>query len=288
MKIHIILLFNGIGNQLSQYALYKQIRSENKFTFLINNCSIIPGYTKGLDILEIEPTVEKDLMNKLLSKVIIFYLKVLGQNKFLLLKKMSYFLSNILSIKIINETNYPSKKRFINIYADGWLNKVIKNPCNIYNDSFISYLNEHGLMDSKYLDENICAIHFRGGDYIDGGINSEIYGNISDFNYYDRAISKMKNRKRVKKFVIFTNDKKAAEPIFKKLNLDFIFSDELGSKSFLEDLCFMSIFKRLIISNSSFSFWSAATFTKDKYVICPNRYRNKDDIDIYLSQWDKI
>ena len=53
MKLHIVFLFNGIGNQLSQYALYKQLKNDSYKAYLIDNCKVIPNYTEGLDILKL-------------------------------------------------------------------------------------------------------------------------------------------------------------------------------------------------------------------------------------------
>ena len=288
MKVHIVFLFNGIGNQLSQYALYKQLINDNQKVFLIDNCKVIPNYTEGLDILKLSPQIKNELLHKWVSVLVIFYVKLNGQKKYKLLDKFTNLLSNIFSISMVNETNFHDKKSLINIYMDGWLNKVIRNPCDIYNSTFKAFINKNCKLDKRFLNEDICAIHFRGGDYIDGGINTKIYGGISDADYYSRAITKIKNKKEISKFVIYTNDKKHADKLFKSLDIEFIHSSDIGPKSFLEDLCSMSYFKNIIISNSSFSYWSAATFNEDKLVICPKKYRNYDDIDVYLSHWNAI
>ena len=288
MKLHIVFLFNGIGNQLSQYALYKQLKNDSYKAYLIDNCKVIPNYTEGLDILKLSPQIKNELMHKWLAGLVIFYVKLNGQKKYKLLSGFIKLFSYIFSLSIINENSIYHKKSFINIYVDGWLNKVIKNPCDIYNSAFKNFINQNCKLDKRFIKEDVCAIHFRGGDYIDGGINSKIYGDISNVDYYSRAIKKIKSKKGISKFIIFTNDKTHADVLFKSLNIDFIYSSDIGSKSFLEDLCSMSYFKNIIISNSSFSFWSAATFNDDKIVICPKKYRNFDDIDIYLDHWDAI
>jgi len=284
MTIHIIFLFNGIGNQLSQYALYKNLFRDNEKVYLVDNCIVIPGYTEGLDLLKLSPTLKNKLINYWLARMVILYVKTLGQNRCKLVKRIAKLTSTFFSIKIINEKNYNQEKAFINIYIDGWLNKLISNPLGIYDSMFTPYL-ENSAIDTSYSKDGVCAIHFRGGDYLDGGVDSKIYGGVADLDYYRRAIEKMRQERRIHRFIIFTNDKPRAQAIFETLDINFVYSCELGCRNFLDDIVGMAMFKNIIISNSSYSYWSAATFPEKKFVVCPTKYRNIDDIDVYLDQW---
>lgn len=287
MTVHIVFLFNGIGNQLSQYALYKNLLRDHKRVYLVDNCSVIPEYTEGLDLLKLLPSLKSELVSYWLAKVIILFVNILGQNRSKIIKRVAHLASRIFSIKIINEKNYWQEKSLINIYIDGWLNKVVSNPLGIYDPVFASYLAE-SIINTNQSQNEICAIHFRGGDYLDGGVSSKIYGGIADFNYYRRAIQKMQQEKSINQFVIFTNDRQRAQIIFENLDIKFIYSSDLGCINFLDDLVGMSTFKNIIISNSSYSYWSAATFASEKFVICPPKYRHSNDIDIYPEDWIKV
>ncbi len=101
MSIHIIFLFNGIGNQLSQYALYKNLFRDNEKVYLVDNCIVIPGYTEGLDLLKLSPPLKNNLINYWLARMIILYVKILGQNRYKLVKRIAKLTSTFFSIKII-------------------------------------------------------------------------------------------------------------------------------------------------------------------------------------------
>jgi hypothetical protein len=288
MKIHIIFLFNGIGNQLSQYALYQQLNKKNSNVFLLNNCVEIPGYTAGLDIKKLWPEISEQLLNGVYTKILLLFLKLIGQNKVRVIKKLAELISLIFSIKIVSEENFYEEKGFLNLYVDGWLNKVVSDPAGNYDRIFENFVEEKCEINKTLIDDHSCAIHFRGGDYIDGSKNSQIYGGVADFEFYSRATKKISELKNIAVYVIFTNDISAANAIFQRLDINFILSSEIGAKGFLDDLCSMSYFRNLIMSNSSFSYWSAATFPVGKTVVCPSKYRNVDDIDIYLDNWIQV
>jgi len=288
MNIHIVFLFNGIGNQLSQYALYKQLKEKSNNVYLLNNCVDIPGCSGGLDIKKLSPKIVDSLLNPLCAKILVFFIKAMGQNRIFFLKHLANYLARLLSIRVVNEKNFFEKKGSLNLYIDGWLNKVVEDPSDIYNDVFAEFFAKHCMINRKHIHDESCAIHFRGGDYIDGGKDSQIYGGIADIGYYRRAIQKLSESKKISLYVIFTNDVQAATIIFEELGINFVFSSEIGSKTFLEDLCSMSYFPNLIMSNSSFSYWSAATFSLEKVVLCPTKYRHYDDIDIYLENWTQV
>jgi hypothetical protein len=288
MKIHIVFLFNGIGNQLSQYALYQQLDKENANVFLLNNCVEIPGYTAGLDIMKLCPNINQKLLNGLYTKILLLFLKLISQHKIKFIRKGAEFISHIFSIKIVNEKNFSEKRGFLNLYVDGWLNKVVSAPAGSYDRIFKDFVEGKCEINNALINDHSCAVHFRGGDYIDGSKNSQIYGGVADFEYYSRATKKISELRDIALFVIFTNDIPAARAIFERLDVDFILSSEIGSKGFLDDLCSMAYFRSLIMSNSSFSYWSAATFPVGKTVVCPSKYRNIDDIDVYLESWIQV
>ena len=89
------------------------------------------------------------------------------------------------------------------------------------------------------------AIHVRRGDYV----GSNFHSNLSETDYYDRAIAMFPNEK----FVVFSDDpgwcrkKWGDDERFKILDM----GDEI------EDFNLQSSCQNQIISNSSYSFWAA-------------------------------
>ena len=118
MNIHIVFLFNGIGNQLSQYALYKQLKAKSNNVYLLNNCVEIPGYADGLDIKKLAPEIVDHLLNPLCAKILVFFIKAMGQNRIFFLKILTNYLAQLLSIRVVSETTFFGEKGFLNLYID--------------------------------------------------------------------------------------------------------------------------------------------------------------------------
>jgi hypothetical protein len=121
-----------------------------------------------------------------------------------------------------------------------------------------------------------CVIHIRRGDYIN-------LGHFLGKKYYENSINEMKND-GVKKFFIVSDDIewckenfKSSEFYFSKNNID------------IEDLFFMSLFKNIIIANSSFSWWGAY-LGENKKTICPDvPFKDWSNFeDYYPKTWKKI
>ena len=75
---------------------------------------------------------------------------------------------------------------------------------------------------------NAVFIHLRGSDYIDDAANRKLYGNICTPNYYNKAVSMMKSRLDEPVFYVFTNDRKYAQSILGKNEVNYI-SDYIGT-----------------------------------------------------------
>lgn len=137
---------------------------------------------------------------------------------------------------------------------------------------------------------NAVFIHLRGGDYIDDAINRNLYGNICTPNYYNKAVSMMKSRLDEPIFYVFTNDRKYAQSILGKNEVNHI-SDYIGTayEDWI-DMMLMSKCKHAIIANSTFSWWGAWLMeNKKKVVIAPKKWMNNwRDTDICEPDWIRL
>lgn len=137
------------------------------------------------------------------------------------------------------------------------------------------------------LNENTCSIHVRRGDYL----NLPDYHPTQDISYYIKAIE-MLDKNTV--FFIMSDDIDWCYENFNSKNFDrkrrFIFLDNY--KSF-EDFYLARNCTNNIISNSTFSWWSAwLNKNPSKKIICPNKnkwfgsnYKDKDAKDIACPEW---
>lgn len=138
------------------------------------------------------------------------------------------------------------------------------------------------LKDSRWnhLYGNICSIHVRRGDYI--SVSSAVH-NICDFDYYRRAIEYVKSKAKIDTWVVFSDDIEWCKKRFISPSNSYMFienglsGDKIHreNKTDVEELFLMSFCSHNIISNSSFSWWSAyLNDNPNKIVVAPKRWFN--------------
>lgn len=255
--MHIIKVQGGIGNQLFQWALYK-----------------------SLELSGIES-----------------YLDVSGYNN---LQQKHYR-----PLKL-NEFPYLTYKTKLNInnftkINDNFIVKEFKNDGNYYLDGywqnekyFIKYKNEilkELLPSSKIIDKifnlypyicNCISLHVRRGDYV----NLQAYHPVQTIEYYDKALSYMKNYEKI---LVFSDDIKWCKENLKYNNMIFI-----EGLTDIEEMYCMSFCRDNIIANSTFSWWGAyMNKNPDKIVIGPSKwfgesYKNLQVNQYILDSWIKI
>ena len=95
------------------------------------------------------------------------------------------------------------------------------------------------------IDDNVCCIHFRGGDY-----NEFPWKNFQlPISYYTEAMVKMLSIRDDMKFIVVTDDLPVAKQHFP--NIDVI------SHNHDKDFVMLMASRYVIISNSSYSWWAA-------------------------------
>ena len=103
--------------------------------------------------------------------------------------------------------------------------------------------------------DGAAAIHIRRGDYVTAPSRAPHYALPVDF--YFRAIDMLANERGITRFYVFSDDIEWAKLNFPAhYNLYFIDSSVTGSAGV--DICLMTRFPDMIISNSSFGWWAAA------------------------------
>ncbi len=264
----IFRLFGGLGNQMFQYAFGRYLSIKYN-TDLILDTSFFDSKMSNRKIgiihfnlnLKIDDTCSKKFKhfnNATLNKYfnyIIFNFNVFSESKVsnfkdvLLNKKKGYF-----------DGYWQSEKYFYEIR-----NLLIEE----FTPKFIS-LDTLNLINKIKLTTSI-SLHIRKGDYLNN-INSKIYSNCSQ-NYYMNSIYFMLNKFPDAIFYIFTDD-----IIWVKQNLNFTeIRHEFVSKEPIEDLYIMSNCQHNIVSNSTFSWWSAwLNINSHKVVIAPLYWFTKE------------
>lgn len=155
-------------------------------------------------------------------------------------------------------------------YAKKLQQKILKHLTLKQTDN---YLREK--IKELYNCQSVC-LHIRRGDYV-----GNVQHDICDENYFQRAISEIKDRVVSPTFYIFSDDID-----YIKNNIEFskdikvvYLSEELQKrgKSASEELYLMGQCRHFILSNSSFSWWAQFMCNNlNKIVIAPSRwYRNE-------------
>lgn len=116
------------------------------------------------------------------------------------------------------------------------------------------------------------SVHIRRGDYLDD-INRALFGGICTDEYYQSAISYMKERFPGAKFFMFSDDTPYVKEHYRGEEYQVI-DWNLGRASFY-DMMLMSHCKHNICANSTFSFWGARLNSHaGKIMIRPSVHKN--------------
>lgn len=292
MKNNIIFFQGGLGNQLFQYAFLINQRI-NGFA-MRGDCSFY-RFIKDHNGFELSRFFDIDEhVSKLDFFVfkIIYYFYCRGKEKYFY--RFCYKILAYLLQPIVTEENYQewiANERKNGYFYGYWDN--IKWMSNIkYRINEIINFDERALsIRSKEIltwisqNDDTVAIHIRRGDYLKGE-NIKIYGNICTMKYYKLAITHILSLKPNSKFIVFSND---IDYVKKNLDLPQCkFIDFNKGYDSWQDLYLMSRAHHNIIANSTFSWWGAFLNTNPyKIVICPSKFTNFDNGEIYLQEWLK-
>ena len=132
----------------------------------------------------------------------------------------------------------------------------------------------------KIVNEQSLAIHVRRGDYL-----KSTHGCLG-MEYYERAIAMMDSFGKIKHINVFSDDLLWCMEHFKGSRFSFHSHDNP-----VVDLAKMAAHQRIIIANSSFSWWAAFLSHPYKIVISPDRWFGSGDLldhDVFEKNWIKL
>lgn len=215
-----------LGNQLWQYAVCRTVAEKLGYDFHI------PRTWAGRDIFNCDLGVETNLTTDV------------------------YPTQNAWNLQQIYDQNIFKIKDFTRL--QGWFQSeefILANRQNILkwftiNDPFTS------LEKILSLDENMCVINFRGGDYQQF---PDLYLNKY---FYNNACYYMQQKNKNMQFVVITDDEVTAKKIFGQMFKCY----HLGP---VNDFFVLTKAKNLIVSNSTFSWWGAWLNQNNPYIIAP-------------------
>ncbi|WP_053003503.1 alpha-1,2-fucosyltransferase [Sphingobacterium sp. Ag1] len=284
----IVNLMGGVGNQMFQYALGRYLSVLSDQDLFLNTNIYDTGQSNrnfDLDIFKLSKQVQGDIEKALdilsvnspvvqLNERFFHYdLMQINQVKKLFLSKSEKFKPHVIltgywqSDKYFNEIEYILREDF-----------HFNNP--LYGKW--SALNE------EILATNSIMINIRRGDYL----KKLNYHGVVDLYYINAAIKLIKERVDNPKFYVFSDDMDWCQSnIVNNENMVFVGEEYYDSK-YQFYLQLMKNCKHFVISNSSFSWWSAwLSSSKNKIVIAPKKWfvvDHLDTIDLIPSDWITI
>lgn len=275
-------MFNGLGNQMSQYAFYLAKKKRHPFmTFWIyfpeeDTCT---SQHNGYELDKVFGIRRNKLKDRFFS-----YLFKSSMLKGVV--EQVWEPQNYDFIPLLLDARTPRHLRY---FFGGWHSeKYFKSIRSKVVRKFTFKEENLNSESKKWLSEilsvNSCSLHIRRGDYL----KNETWNGVANLEYYLKAIALMKKKFPGILFYIFSNDEKWARQYF--CNDDCRYVDCNKGCDSWQDMFLMSRCHHHINANSTFSWWAAWLCPyEDTIVITPSRFMaNVINKDIYPERWIKI
>lgn len=285
-----VVLFNGLGNQMSQYAFYlakKQQGLSCVCFFESSSSSMHNGFElQRIFGIRIARGVQSFLLN--------FLLRVARSKHF-------KWISRLIGIQIISEPlNYDFTSSLLkkgggllNFYIGGWHSPLYYKDIQAQIQTAFTFPTQEddvAFTEWKTLIENkeqtSISLHIRRGDYLNS--KPEDYYQFSDVataDYYQSAIKYMRAHYSNCHFFVFSNDLSWCEQEFGTEGFSYVDCNK-GKQSW-RDMYLMSLCQHHINANSTFSWWAAwLSVHSDAVTIRPPWFiRNVEAKDFYPPHW---
>lgn len=283
----VVLVFNGLGNQMSQYAFYLSKKCYNK------NCICIfdPSSMNNHNGSELETIFGIKYGHSFKEKIAIFFLKFIRKQKI----KMLFAKLGIRFIYENDNYDYNVKnilpgENVINYFWGGWHSELYFNDIDKKIKSIYKFPKVKDEVFNDYAkclsEEHSVSIHVRRGDYLDIKSDNKYQLNgVCNLLYYKKAICYFKQKNNFSKFYIFSNDILWCKENF--IGESYIFVDINKGKDSWKDMYLMSLCHHHIIANSTFSWWAAwLTPYADSITVRPHAFlKNLVTKDFYPKGW---
>lgn len=289
-------LKGGLGNQMFQYAMGKELAYLSKetmkldlgFLSTVKNQSNLTVRNYELSIFNIQEDFATDAEVKKYKN-----LRTRILNRFF----PNYRANPYVKEKYFNFDPSISSLRGDHYFDGHWMSeKYFSHVKSEIRSEFTfkrKILDEGKSIHSEILNSNSVCIHVRRGDYVHNPTIAKLHQTTS-LNYFEHGISLVKSRVKDPVFFIFSDDINWCVKHLNGLeNVHFIERELAGKGADNSDyLQLMVACKYFVISNSTFSWWAAWLSTHpDKIVVAPQNWFNDKKIvtkDIYPANWIRI
>lgn len=290
----IVLLFNGLGNQMSQYALYLAKCQTDPHTQWLYFPEQYTNQHNGYELERIFGIKMQNTPKGRLGKIYNWYLysqvceswrrqcvrKILSAMKVQFIREKKHTV----------DSNVLAKHDGYTYFYGGWHNPeyfqyVADEIREIFRFDDDKIDDRNKLIVKEISSCNSVSIHVRRSDFVK---QSTLFGNIATPEYYKKAMEYIKNRVEHPVFYIFSDDIGWCRENIEEENMYFV-DWNMGEDSW-KDMMLMSKCKHNINANSTFSWWGAwLNENPEKIVIVPDKFMNVEGSEqIYPKDWIKI
>ena len=279
--MQIVWCLGGLGNQMFQYAFYRNLELMGKDAYLDIGEYRDYELHNGFELQKIFSIAPKIIST---SDVASF-----RQNKFFkILDRLKLFR------RVISQSEFNFERKYFDYYFSRyligyWQSEAYFSEINaqIREDFTFPVLDaENQLIADKIEATNAVSLHVRMGDYV----NHPLHGGICTLEFYRKAINIISCEVSNPQFFVFSNDINLCQSNLQLDNAIYVIGNS-GANSF-KDMHLMSLCKHNIIANSSFSWWGAwLNNNSDKIVVAPAKWFNDSQIntsDLLPATWMKI
>ena len=291
-----IVFEGGLGNQLFEIVMgrYLQLHFKDEIQYYISKYRNEVGEYRNFELDAFVIPADWHRIELQGSRIQRMGLKYLYAG---VLTKLYFMLMNICRMKSYNSSLDTIYQRCLNVFGIYWIHnpKSYKRPdnswtknklflgqwiwpsmCEEYKDEihqFVQFKQRPTIANQHILDQiqstNSVGVHIRRGDYVTLGLV------VCSLNYYEHCIDVMANRMDNPVFFIFSDDIPWVKENI-KTDKTLVFVDNHNSAP--QDMQLLSSCKHFIMSNSTFSWWSAFLCKNpNKIVLAPKYWKAGDD-----------
>ncbi len=287
----IIRMKGGLGNQMFQYALYRQLQAMHREVKMDDMTGFREDSQRNpaLSVFGInyeratqeEVTEATDSYMDFFSRV---RRKIFGRKTLEYEERDGNFDPIVLQMKDSYLVGFWQSEQY---FPDQKVRDLLLKEFLSRKDEILKNDEEKGILH-QIMDTESVSLHVRRGDYLQPG-TVETFGGICTPEYYRKAQERIREQYPDAIFYIFSNDMEWAGENFSAPDYRPVICK--CDQADAAELFLMSSCRHHILANSSFSWWGAwlSEHGEDHLTIAPSRWLNhKKMTDIYTDDMTKV
>jgi hypothetical protein len=278
-KVAEVEIFGGIGNQLFQFAAGRYL--ETRHGIICRYSGWRTGYKVKL------PFLQQNMNEKFLHAFSLTAERILS--KVGVLRRIEILCRNVYVSYPIGWDPELAKKVPGKRLRGYFQSHIYASSLDAVDKSLILELKHASSWYKSKLAQiqelDVVAVHIRRGDYK----NNPDIGTL-DMEYYLKALAQIDEKMQFKNVWIFSDDNNVGDELRRKIGASAQLVIQDANASDFESMILMSKAKKIIIANSTFSWWAAFLAISGTKVVAPSKwFKSLDDpIDLIPKHWTRV